>query len=117
MRETFQFFVLPAENNAVLSCHESRLLYADVAVASKEVLVGIRYDPSYMNAPAIQGISSGRRRTMIRRTLDRMGIEVFDIPPLARLLGFTLADGQEIPREYYPSVAEVLAHVAKYRKD
>lgn len=89
---------------------------ADVVLRNPvHVAVALRYDGGQMRAPRV--VAKGAR-LMARRIVDvavRHGVPVIENPPLARSLFRLVAVGQEIPRELYRLVAEVLAHVYSLR--
>jgi flagellar biosynthetic protein FlhB len=89
---------------------------ADVVVRNPvHLAVALRYDRARMRAPRV--VAKGRRLLAHRivAVARRHGVAVVENPPLARTLFRLVAVGQEIPRDLYRAVAEVLAHVYRLR--
>lgn len=90
---------------------------ADVVVTNPtHIAVALKYQQAKMRAPVI--LAKGQRLIAdeIRRLADEAGISIVENPPLAWSLFRTTKIGQEIPRELYQAVAEVLAYVYKLKK-
>ena len=89
---------------------------ADVVLRNPtHVAVALRYEGGKMRAPKV--VAKGAL-LMARRIIDiaqRHGVPVIENPPLARALFRGAAVGQEIPRDLYRLVAEVLAYVYSLR--
>jgi flagellar biosynthetic protein FlhB len=90
--------------------------HADVVVRNPvHYAVALKYEGGRMRAPRV--VAKGAR-LMARRIVDlafRHGVPVVENPPLARSLYKMVAVGQDIPKELYRMVAEVLAHVYALR--
>jgi flagellar biosynthetic protein FlhB len=89
---------------------------ADVVLRNPvHVAVALRYEGGRMRAPKV--VAKGAR-LVARRIVEiaqRHSVPVIESPPLARSLFRAVAVGQEIPRELYRMVAEVLAYVYSLR--
>jgi len=89
---------------------------ADVVLRNPvHVAVALRYEGGRMRAPKV--VAKGARLVARRivEIAERHGVPVIENPPLARSLFRAAAVGQEIPRELYRVVAEVLAYVYSLR--
>ena len=85
---------------------------ADVIVTNPEhYSVAIRYHADEMHAPKVIAKGADILALRIRQIALLRGIPVLQRPPLARALYRQVAVGQEIPPEFYKTVAEVLAFV------
>ena len=85
---------------------------ADVVLRNPvHVAVALRYESGRMRAPRV--VAKGARLVAGRivETARRYGVPIVENPPLARSLFRAVAIGQEIPRDLYRTVAEVLAYV------
>lgn len=85
---------------------------ADVVVTNPtEYAIAIKYDPEKANAPRVVAKGKGLIAAEIRRLAIANGVPILERPPLARAL-FRLCDvGQEIPEQFFTTVAEILAYV------
>jgi len=85
---------------------------ADVIVTNPEhYSVAIRYHADEMHAPKVIAKGADILALRIRQIALMRGIPILERPPLARALYRQVAVGQEIPPEFYKTVAEVLAFV------
>jgi flagellar biosynthetic protein FlhB len=121
MRETEGNPMLKSRLRALHRQRSTRRMMAEVERADVVVrnpthyAVALKYEGGRMRAPRV--VAKGAR-LMARRIIDiahRHGVPVVENPPLARSLYKAVAVGQEIPRELFRMVAEVLAHVYALR--
>lgn len=85
---------------------------ADVVVTNPtEFAVALKYDPKAGNAPRVVAKGRGLIAAEIRRIAIANGVPILERPPLARALFKLCEVGQEIPEEFYSTVAEILAYV------
>ncbi len=85
---------------------------ADVVITNPtELAIAIRYEAETMSAPRVVAKGQGYMAAMIRQIASEHGIPIIERKPLARALYKTVEVGQEIPREFYQAIAEVLAYV------
>jgi flagellar biosynthetic protein FlhB len=90
---------------------------ADVVVTNPtHYAVAIRYNPGEDRAPVV--VAKGQRLIALRiREIARQnGILVYEDPPIARSLFKTVDIGDEIPENLYKAVAEILAHLNKFKR-
>jgi flagellar biosynthetic protein FlhB len=121
LRETEGDPVQRSRRRALHRQHAARRMMAEVRRADVVVrnpvhlAVALRYDRARMRAPRV--VAKGRRLLAHRivAVARRHGVAVVENPPLARTLFRLVAVGQEIPRDLYRAVAEVLAHVYRLR--
>ena len=79
------------------------------------IAVALRYERGVMAAPRVVAKGQGFVAERIMELARRHGIPVVERRPLARALFKAVAVGQEIPRELFYVVAEVLAYVYRLR--
>lgn len=85
---------------------------ADVIVTNPtEFAVALKYDPNTMNAPRVVAKGADQLAMQIRQIAIEAGVPILERPPLARALYRTCDIGQEIPEQFYATVAEILAYV------
>ncbi len=85
---------------------------ADVVITNPTHLaIAIKYDPETMSAPKVLAKGEGYMAEMIRQIAAEHGIPLIERKPLARALYKTVEVGEEIPKEFYKALAEVLAYV------
>lgn len=85
---------------------------ADVVVTNPtEFAVALKYDPEKGNAPRVVAKGKGLIAAEIRRIAIENGVPILERPPLARALFRLCEVGQEIPEEFFTTVAEILAYV------
>jgi flagellar biosynthetic protein FlhB len=85
---------------------------ADVVVTNPTTFaIALKYDATSMRAPRV--IAKGRdlMAARIREIAVEHGIPILERKPLARALYKMVNIGQEIPEEFYATVAEILAYV------
>jgi flagellar biosynthetic protein FlhB len=79
------------------------------------VAVALRYERGVTAAPRVVAKGEGFVAERIKELARRHGVPVVERRPLARALFKAVAIGQEIPRELFYVVAEVLAYVYRLR--
>ncbi len=85
---------------------------ADVVITNPtELAIAIKYDADAMAAPRVLAKGQGYMAAMIRQIAAEHGVPIVERKPLAQALYKTVEVGQEIPREFYKAIAEVLAYV------
>lgn len=85
---------------------------ADVVITNPTHLaIALRYDEKSMEAPQVVAKGAGHVAERIRSLAQSHGVPLVENPPLARALFETAELGQNVPRELYEGVAEVLAFV------
>lgn len=89
---------------------------ADVVITNPTHLaVAIKYDKSADGAPVVIAKGADHLAAKIREVARENKIEIVENKPLARMLYFNVEIGQEVPRELYQMVAEVLAYVYRLK--
>ncbi len=95
---------------------QSSVPKADVVVTNPEHLsVAIQYDEQTMHAPRVVAKGADYLALRIRQIARQHNVPVIERKPLARALYAQVKVGQEVPPEFYKTVAEILAFV--YRMD
>ena len=85
---------------------------ADVIITNPtHYAVAIKYDKSFMNAPMVVAKGADRTALKIREIAIQNNIPIYENKPLARGLFADANVGDEIPYEFYQTVAEVLSLV------
>ncbi len=77
--------------------------------------IALRYDRGSDRAPVVTAKGAGVLARQIAETARRHAVPVLERPPLARMLFFTVQEGQEIPPKLFQAVAEVIAFVLRLR--
>jgi flagellar biosynthetic protein FlhB len=91
------------------------LAQADVLLVNPtHVAVGLRYDPE-RGAPRVVARGAGVIAARLRERADEVRVPTVHDVPLARALYRSCEVGQEIPRELFAAVAQVLAFVISRR--
>ena len=84
---------------------------ADVVVTNPtEFAVALKYDDT-MRAPRVVAKGQGHTAMRIRQLAIAAGVPILERKPLARALYKLVEVGQEIPEDFYATVAEILAYV------
>lgn len=78
----------------------------------KKQAAALKYDEENNNAPEIVALGKGEVAGKIIDTAKESGVPIYENAPLAESLN-KLSIGQEIPRELYDVVAQVLIFVAQ----
>ncbi len=90
---------------------------ADVIITNPTHLaIAIKYQPEKYAAPIILAKGADQVAKKIRELATEHDIPIVENKPLARTIFKTLEIGQQIPRELFEAVAEVLAYVFKLRR-
>jgi flagellar biosynthesis protein FlhB len=85
---------------------------ADVVVTNPtELAIAIRYDPENMAAPRVVAKGAGFLAARIRQIAIANGVPILERKPLAQALYKAVDVGQEVPPEFYQTIAEILAYV------
>ncbi len=89
---------------------------ADVIITNPtHIAVAVKYDDT-MVAPTVIAKGADLIAQKIRELARENGIPIVENKPLARAMFKTLKIGQQIPRELYTAVAEVLSYVYRLKK-
>lgn len=90
---------------------------ADVIITNPTHLaIAIKYDPAKFAAPIILAKGADHMAKKIRELATENDIPIVENKPLARTIFKTLEVGQQIPRELFEAVAEVLAYVFRLKR-
>jgi len=90
---------------------------ADVIITNPTHLaIAIQYQPEKFAAPIILAKGADQVAMKIRELATENDIPIVENKPLARTIFKTLEIGQQIPRELFEAVAEVLAYVFKLKR-
>jgi len=85
---------------------------ADVVVTNPtHFAVALQYDSKAMHAPRVVAKGQDLIAMRIREIAVANGVPILERKPLARALYKMCNVGQEIPEEFYSTVAEILAYV------
>lgn len=85
---------------------------ADVVITNPTHLaIAIKYDAESMSAPRVLAKGEGYMAQMIRQIAAEHAVPIIERKPLAQAIYKTAEVGQEIPKEFYKAIAEVLAYV------
>jgi flagellar biosynthetic protein FlhB len=85
---------------------------ADVVVTNPtHFAVALQYDSKTMHAPKVVAKGQDLIAMRIREIAVASGVPILERKPLARALYKMCNVGQEIPEEFYSTVAEILAYV------
>ena len=85
---------------------------ADVVVTNPtELAIALKYDGSAMHAPRVVAKGQGLVAQRIREIAIASGVPILERKPLARAMYKLVEVGQEIPEQFYSTVAEILAYV------
>ncbi len=90
---------------------------ADVIITNPtHYAVALKYDPQSMEVPVIVAMGRDLIAARIREIARENKVEIFEAPPLARMLYAHGKIGQEIPGQLYYAVAQVLAFVFQLQR-
>ena len=85
---------------------------ADVVVVNPtHFAVALRYDDSRMRAPLVVAKGTDLIAARIREIATEHAVPIFEAPPLARALHYSVEIGGEIPAALYVAVAQVLTYI------
>jgi flagellar biosynthetic protein FlhB len=90
---------------------------ADVVVTNPtHFAVALKYSQLEMSAPKVVAKGVDKVAQRIRELAEKSDVPVVENPPLARGLYAAVELDQEIPAEYYKTVAELISYVYKLKK-
>jgi flagellar biosynthetic protein FlhB len=90
---------------------------ADVIITNPtHYSVAIKYDKDNMVSPKVVGKGSDHIALKIREIAKENNVPIVENVPLARNLFNAVKIGEEIPRNLYKAVAEILAFVYKIKQ-
>ncbi|WP_153099466.1 flagellar type III secretion system protein FlhB [Paraburkholderia hayleyella] len=85
---------------------------ADVVIVNPtHYAVALKYDESRAQAPFVVAKGIDETALLIREVARQHGVEVLELPPLARAVYHTSQVNQQIPAALYRAVAQVLSYV------
>ncbi|MGL5955700.1 MAG: EscU/YscU/HrcU family type III secretion system export apparatus switch protein, partial [Brevinema sp.] len=85
---------------------------ADVIITNPtHYAIAIKYDRSYMNAPIVVAKGTDRTALKIREIAQDNRVPIYENKPLARGLYSSVSVGDEIPYEFYKTIADILSLV------
>lgn len=91
---------------------------ADVVVTNPtHIAVALRYEQGKMKAPQLLAKGERKHAEKIKQIAEEAEIPIVENEPLARSIYRTTSVGQEVPRELYQAVAEVLAYLYKRKRE
>jgi len=89
---------------------------ADVVVTNPtEIAVALKYDTKEMDAPVVLAKGKGKIAERIKEIAIEHNIPIVENKPLAQALFKATEIGDEIPEEFFQTVAEVLAYVYRLK--
>lgn len=89
---------------------------ADVVIVNPEhYAVALKYDEKQAEAPFVVAKGIDEMALYIRRIANENGVEVVELPPLARAIYNTSQVHQQIPAALYQAVARVLGYVLQIK--
>jgi len=87
---------------------------ADVVITNPtELAIALRYDTDEMAAPKVVAKGAGFLAARIRQIAIQNGVPILERKPLAQALYKTMEVGQEVPPQFYQSIAEILAYACE----
>ncbi|MEZ5490687.1 MAG: flagellar biosynthesis protein FlhB [Gammaproteobacteria bacterium] len=90
---------------------------ADVVITNPtHFAVALKYDQAGAGAPIVVAKGQNLIAARIRELAQQNGVVLFSAPPLARALYFSTDLNQEIPRNLFLAVAQVMAYVFQLRQ-
>jgi len=90
---------------------------ADVVITNPtHYAVALKYDQFSSGAPRVVAKGKNLVAARIREIAEQNGVVLFSSPPLARALFFSTELNQEIPRNLFLAVAQVMAYVFQLRQ-
>jgi flagellar biosynthetic protein FlhB len=90
---------------------------ADVVITNPtHFAVALKYDQAGAGAPIVVAKGQNLIAARIREIAQQNGVVLFSAPPLARALYFSTDLNQEIPRNLFLAVAQVMAYVFQLRQ-
>lgn len=89
---------------------------ADVVIVNPQhYAVALKYDPKKAQAPFVLAKGVDDMALYIRSLATGNGLDIIEMPPLARAIYFTTRVNQQIPAPLYTAVAHVLTYVLQLR--
>lgn len=89
---------------------------ADVVIVNPEhYAVAIKYDTKKAQAPYVVAKGTDETALYIKQLSAKFGLDVVEVPPLARAIYFTTQVQQQIPAPLFTAVAYVLSYVMQMR--
>lgn len=89
---------------------------ADVVIVNPvHFAVALRYDPKKAQAPYVIAKGLDETALYIRKMAQAHGLEVLELPPLARAIYATTQVNQQIPAQLYKAVAHVLTYILQLK--
>jgi flagellar biosynthetic protein FlhB len=77
------------------------------------VAVALRYAPPQIDVPVVVARAAGLRAPVVRAAADAYGIPIVESPELARMLYLNVDVDEQIPEEYYATVAAIFTWIMK----
>jgi flagellar biosynthetic protein FlhB len=89
---------------------------ADVIIVNPQhYAVALRYDMKKAQAPYVIAKGVDETAQYIRKLAQSHGLEVLELPPLARAIYFTTQVNQQIPTALFKAVAQVLTYIVQLK--
>lgn len=89
---------------------------ADVVIVNPEhYAVAVKYDNQKAQAPYVVAKGTDETALYIKQLSAKYGLDVVEVPPLARAIYFTTQVQQQIPAPLFTAVAYVLSYVMQMR--
>lgn len=89
---------------------------ADVVIVNPtHYAVALKYDPKKAETPFVIARSVDETALYMRKLAQAKGLEVVELPPLARAIYFSTKVNQQIPAPLYTAVAHVLTYVLQLK--
>jgi len=89
---------------------------ADVVIVNPtHYAVALRYDRKKAEAPFVIARGVDEMALYIRKLAQGQGLEVLEVPPLARAVYFSTQVNQQIPAPLYTAVAHVLTYILQLK--
>ncbi len=89
-----------------------RIKEADVVITNPQhFAVALKYEPGSDSAPVMIAKGADFMAMKIREEAKRLGIHIFEAPPLSRALYYSTDIDSMVPEKLYRAVAEVIAYV------
>jgi len=90
---------------------------ADVVITNPtHFAVALKYEPTEMNAPKLVAKGADNIAQKIREVAEDNDVAIVENPPLARALYSGVELDEEIPKEHYKAVAEIIGYVFRLKK-
>lgn len=89
---------------------------ADVVVVNPtHYAVALKYDPRKAEAPYVLAKGVDEMALYIRKLAKGHGLEIVEVPPLARAIYYSTQVNQQIPMQLYTAVAHVLSYIVQLK--